>query len=314
MAMINFRIDDHLKEVGDSVLKELGMNATQFLTLCYRYLEQQRKLPFVSELCVYSTADLFKTMLQQLLDLRNLLERINKLLDAPQNELQKIAEEKRELTRLASEYQRNGYRLESLPMDTMSLSQPLLSQAQYYLSVCDFALSDTSRNVSLSEGRRTEFRTAFLEFEKRVSALKLQMLDEGLFPAPTPIRQYIYNGSIVTVNILQPEEYQHGAWKVRLEIETHTQKALLEKAGFPFPLVDGRLFLPGQLYGKAIYNAQSNQFEMGFQFINCISEFHMYSNGYPEESNPISLDDLASVLCLRVEECIRNFLAKGGSF
>ncbi|MBJ8840712.1 type II toxin-antitoxin system RelB/DinJ family antitoxin [Citrobacter freundii] len=49
MAAINIKIDDNLKDTGDAILRELGLNATQYITLCWQYLAQHRKLPFMTE-------------------------------------------------------------------------------------------------------------------------------------------------------------------------------------------------------------------------------------------------------------------------
>jgi DNA-damage-inducible protein J len=45
-ASIHARIEPELKEEAESILKELGLNATQAITLFYRQIKINRGLPF----------------------------------------------------------------------------------------------------------------------------------------------------------------------------------------------------------------------------------------------------------------------------
>jgi DNA-damage-inducible protein J len=46
-ASIHARIEPDLKEAAESILKELGLNATQAITLFYRQIKINRGLPFL---------------------------------------------------------------------------------------------------------------------------------------------------------------------------------------------------------------------------------------------------------------------------
>jgi DNA-damage-inducible protein J len=46
-ASIHARIEPDLKEEAESILKELGLNATQAITLFYRQIKINRGLPFI---------------------------------------------------------------------------------------------------------------------------------------------------------------------------------------------------------------------------------------------------------------------------
>lgn len=46
-ASIHARIEPDLKEEAESILKELGLNATQAITLFYRQIRINRGLPFI---------------------------------------------------------------------------------------------------------------------------------------------------------------------------------------------------------------------------------------------------------------------------
>jgi DNA-damage-inducible protein J len=46
-ASIHARIEPELKEAAETILKELGLNATQAITLFYRQIKLNRGLPFI---------------------------------------------------------------------------------------------------------------------------------------------------------------------------------------------------------------------------------------------------------------------------
>lgn len=58
MAAINIKIDDVLKDGGDDVLREHGLNTTQAITLFWQYLVQHRRLPFIAETRLFTATDL----------------------------------------------------------------------------------------------------------------------------------------------------------------------------------------------------------------------------------------------------------------
>lgn len=82
----------------------------------------------------------------------------------------------------------------------------------------------------------------------------------------------------------------------------------LEGAGLIFPELEGRVFLPGTVYGKAVLNSLTGKYEMGFRFLSGFSEFHMYPSGYEEEHNPTSPDKVAESLSLRVYVYLQELL------
>ncbi|ARJ43978.1 hypothetical protein B1H58_19270 [Pantoea alhagi] len=146
------------------------------------------------------------------------------------------------------------------------------------------------------------------ELEGELRTLKELLIDTGLLTRPEAVREYTHRGERVAVTISQPKDYAYGAWVVRLELRPGRLPAHLEKAGLLFPKLKGRVFVPGTVYGHAVHNPDTSEFELGFRFINNISEFHMYSSGCDEESNETGIDDLAAVLCLRVEEYIGDYI------
>ncbi|MEI7100556.1 hypothetical protein ACOIDY_34080, partial [Klebsiella pneumoniae] len=87
-------------------------------------------------------------------------------------------------------------------------------------------------------------------------------------------------GENVTVSVVQPEDYQHGAWLVRMQAKSVVRENALEDAALTFPALEGTVFLPGTVYGKAVRNSLTGKYEMGFCFLSGITEFHMYSSGH----------------------------------
>lgn len=49
MAAINVKISDDMKDLSDSVLREHGLNAMQYITLCWQYLSRHDKQPFITQ-------------------------------------------------------------------------------------------------------------------------------------------------------------------------------------------------------------------------------------------------------------------------
>lgn len=82
MAAINIKIDDNLKDTGDAILRELGLNATQYITLCWQYLAQHRKLPFMTETKILTASDLTMTIATQFRDVLNQLHKIRDMLNS----------------------------------------------------------------------------------------------------------------------------------------------------------------------------------------------------------------------------------------
>lgn len=57
MASINVKISEDLKDQSYSVLREHGLNATQYITLCCQYLARHGRLPFITETRVLPPRD-----------------------------------------------------------------------------------------------------------------------------------------------------------------------------------------------------------------------------------------------------------------
>ena len=214
------------------------------------------------------------------------------------------------LTRLISEVQQNGYRLESFAADTGAIRRVShsLSRAGYLLSACDFQLSEAAAQLPPYPERMRDFVFSFSELEGELRTLKELLIDTGLLTRPEPVREYTHRGERVAVTIFQPEDYAYDAWVVRLELRSGRLPAHLEKAGLLFPRLRGRVFVPGTVYGHAVNNPDTDEFELGFRFISNISEFHLYSSGCEEADNETGIDDLTAVLCHRVEEYIGNYI------
>lgn len=49
-AVISARIDPHLKNNAENIFKELGLTVAQAITLFYKQVELQRRIPFFLEL------------------------------------------------------------------------------------------------------------------------------------------------------------------------------------------------------------------------------------------------------------------------
>ncbi|MGT3165347.1 hypothetical protein ACVSTX_23260, partial [Yersinia enterocolitica] len=147
-----------------------------------------------------------------------------------------------------------------------------------------------------------------LQYEKEFTVMQSALRDTGLLSRPEPAREFIYRGENVTVAIVQPDNYQHGAWLVRMQTTSLERENALEGVALEFPNLEGRAFLPGIVYGKAVLNSQTGKYEIGFRFLSGISEFHMYSSGHAEEANPTSADMLASSLSARVDGYLQELL------
>lgn len=310
MAAINIRMEGQLKDAGDEVLREHGLNATQAITLFWQYLVQHRRLPFIAETRLFTAADLTLAIATQFGDALNQLHNIRDMLNSDGTEFAELATAKLELSRQAADIQQKGWRLESLPEhnDLNAPARRMLPRINYHLTGCDFALSDLPASLPLPTRVVNAFDTSLKEFEREFARLQSVLRDTGLLARPDPAREFVYRGENVTVSVIQPDEYQHGAWIVRMQAKSLAHGNALEDADLSFPELEGRVFLPGTVYGKAVRNSQNGKFEMGFTFLSGVSEFHMYSSGHAEEVNPTTPDMLASSLSATVDEYLRVLL------
>ncbi|CAK6466227.1 hypothetical protein KLEPA_00152 (plasmid) [Klebsiella pneumoniae] len=155
------------------------------------------------------------------------------------------------------------------------------------------------------------FGIALQQYETEFSRLQAVLRDSGLLARPEPLREFVFRGENVTVSVVQPEDYQHGAWLVRMQTQSLDRENALEDASLTFPELEGRVFLPGSVYGKAVRNSQTGKYEMGFTFRSGVSEFHMYTSGHVEQANPTTPDMLASCLSACVDEYLLELLQSG---
>ncbi len=70
--------------------------------------------------------------------------------------------------------------------------------------------------------------------------------------------------------------------------------------GFPFPALEKRLFIPDQPYRKVLIS-DGDESDMGFVFKDGVSELHLYSNGIPEDKNPVPLRRVVAELISSIE-------------
>lgn len=303
MAAINIKMDSVLKNTGDEVLRKHGLNTTQGITHFYQYMAQHGKPPFFTETRHFSAGDLTLVIATQFSDALNQLHKIRALLSSDVADFSEIAAAKLELSRLAAGIIQNGWRLESLPEDNV-LTNParrLLPRINYHLTGCDFALSDLPAVLPVPVKVVNTFGISLAAYETELTLLQSILRDSGLVAHPEPAREFVFRDENITISVIQTDEYQHGAWIVRLQTKSVEHENALEGVGLIFPELEGRVFLPGTVYGKAVLNSQTRKYEMGFRFLSGITEFHMYSSGYEEDDNPTSADQVAASLAVTVD-------------
>lgn len=310
MAAINAKIDDELKEKGDAVLRAHDLNATQYITLCWMYLKQHGKLPFITDTRILTAADLTVIIAGQFAEARDQVLKIRDMLKSDTALYADFSAEKRALTCRISDIQQNGWRLESTPDDggSVGAARLMLPRINYHLAGCEFTLSRVTPPLPAPVQIVNDFQMSLQEFEKQLALMQSVLRDTGLLARPEPAREFVYRGENVTVSVVQPEDYQHGAWLVRIQAKSLDRENALEDAALTFPALEGRVFLPGSVYGKSVRNVQSRQYQLGFTFRSGVSEFHMYSNGHEEQANPTSPDMLASCLSACVDEYLLELL------
>lgn len=105
------------------------------------------------------------------------------------------------------------------------------------------------------------------------------------------------SGEKVTVTVYSPEDYAAEAWKVHIRLKDGVRSP---ESGFAFPALEKRLFIPDQPYRKVMIS-DSDEWDMGFAFRNGVCELHLYSNGIPEDENPVPLKQVVSELISSIE-------------
>ena len=133
-------------------------------------------------------------------------------------------------------------------------------------------------------------------FGSELAHLQAVLRGANVLPRPEPVREFVFRGQHVTMAIVQPDDYMHGVWVIRMTMKSASAEHVLEGIPLPFPQAQGRVFTPGSVYGGPVRNPETRQYELGFRFYSGYSEFHMYSNGCPEGENSTSLDRLAEQL------------------
>lgn len=306
MAILNARIEDSVKDKVDSFLRERGVTPTQLVNMTYHYVAQTGKIPFNIQQKVSLAEDVVMAIYDRLIQAGYVLEKIKSLIADGHS----WSEEVRLLSRLVNENQENGYQLEDPSFSTEAVSFALypLARAHHHLVSCQFALTSAASDSVRAHEHIKTFVKRFDPFFTQLKELKNLLVEAEITPQTEPIREFTYRGKRVSVTVRQPEDYMHGAWKVRLELSPGAMSEQEEAAGFLFPTFRDRVFMAGSLYGKAVFNPQTGKHESGFRFHSGISKFHMYSGG-PEEKNGVSLDELSSQLCACIEDLC---LAKPG--
>ncbi|MFJ5491649.1 type II toxin-antitoxin system RelB/DinJ family antitoxin [Pectobacterium carotovorum] len=219
MAAINIKIDDELKDGGDEVLREHGLNTAQGITLFWQYLVQHRRLPFIAETRLFTATDLTLAIATQFGNALNQLSKINGMLNSGVAEFAELAAAKLELSRQAAAIQQNGWRLESLPDDNelSASARRMLPRINYHLTGCDFALSDLPTCSPIPLRMVNDFGIALKLYETDFARLQSVLRDSGLLARPEPLREFVYRDENVMLSLIQQHEYQHGAWIVRMQ-------------------------------------------------------------------------------------------------
>lgn len=304
MAILNARIEDSLKDQVDSLLREMGLTPTQLVNLTYSYVAQTGKIPFNTQQRVSMAEDVVMAINGRLTQAGYVLEKIESQIATGKS----WSEDVRFLSRLVNENQESGYLLEDPSFSTEAVRFALypLARAHHHLVSCQFAITSAASDPVRADEHIKAFVQRLAPFFTQLNELKKLLVEAELTPQTEPIREFTYRGKLVSVTVRQPEDYMHGAWKVRVELSPGAMSEEEEKAGLLFPEFRGRVFMAGSLYGKAVFNPQTGKPDTGFRFHSGISKFHMYSGG-PEEENGVSLDELSSQLCTSIEDiCLAN--------
>ena len=296
MAMINVRLDAGLKESVDPKVQQMGYSATQIITALYQYIDQHDRLPFTIETRVYRPEEALQNTLDGLLAARPRLAEIARLLnedrlteEASQQHCQALAVDigmiKDDL-RLYDAAGRAGEHLQHYV-------QSSLGEAYLALTFCHCILEDYSNHNGkiLFLKKQKVFAEALERAEKRMSQM-------GLHQAGAVITSTLHKGAYCTVEAYRPEDYQYGAWRVRVTLNPARKGQKVPQIeswqAFAFPKIPERIFNAPDPYCMPVH--PEGKLEIGFRFVEGYSFFHLYSNGTAEESNKINIDEVVGRL------------------
>lgn len=130
-------------------------------------------------------------------------------------------------------------------------------------------------------------------FYRHINEIRAEMKRPPVLP-DTAISE---SGEKVIVTIYSPQDYAAEAWKVHIRLKDGVRSP---KSGFAFPALEKRLFIPDQPYRKVLIS-DADEWDMGFAFKDGICELHLYSNGIPEDENPVPLKKVVSALISSIE-------------
>ncbi|HAT3516174.1 TPA: hypothetical protein I8522_002737 [Serratia marcescens] len=166
------------------------------------------------------------------------------------------------------------------------------------LSFAMFAELASSDSAIIREAHDTIFNTFNLpekgeEFYRHINEIRAEMKR----PPVLPDTRITKSGEKVVVTVYSPQDYASEAWRVHIRLKDGVRSP---KSGFAFPTLEKRLFIPDQAYRKVLIS-EMDEWDMGFAFLNGVCELHLYSNGIPEEENPVPLDKVVSALISSIE-------------
>lgn len=107
----------------------------------------------------------------------------------------------------------------------------------------------------------------------------------------------VHRGEIATVKIRQPEGYDYGAWRVQISLNDDNPGL---HGNIPLHPLTNRLIVADPGYNGI--KMMSNGIPLpAMRFINGRCELHLYTNGIPEDDNPVTVSDAAALIYESVE-------------